>query len=140
MVTSGRTISGLNIYDCQAVDLLSKSRQTCSNLKHYPHACVGAAGAVLNGVPLICGGKLKAATKKVTYSECYKYERHTNNWEFLTNMTSKRAWFASAPLNGTLFVTGGVNGNPSKNTGNKVYLLHKLGPSSPALTITQNNY
>ena len=133
LVTGGRTISGSNIHDCQTVDLLGLSTQDCSNLRHYPHACVGAAGAVLNGFPLICGGKLKAATKKVTYYECYKHERHSNNWVFLTNMTSKRAWFASASLNGTsLFVTGGVNGQPSNSTGNKVFLGSPI-PWTPML-------
>ena len=41
----------------QIMDINSPS-STCSNLQPFPYAMYGGAGGVLNGHPVICGGRI----------------------------------------------------------------------------------
>ena len=47
----------------------------------------------------------------VPTSECFKYNKSSNEWKWLASMKSNRSYSSSVPINGTLFVTGGVDGD-----------------------------
>jgi len=95
----------------QVVDLNADT--TCSNLQPFPHAIYRAAGGVLNGHPVICGGW--TGTKNGDESACYRHVHYLNEWTLLGNLNTARHRHASALLNGDLWMTGGYN--RSDNTG-----------------------
>ena len=86
---------------------LSSLTRSCSNLQNFPIAIYGATGAIVSGHPIICGG----SSKESFHSECYQHSKATNSWTFLTNMSTKRAYSASVPVNGKLLVLGGWDGD-----------------------------
>ena len=65
----------------------------------------GATGAIVDGHPIICGGRSEGNN---IHSECYRHSKDTNSWTFLTNMSTKRWLSASVPVNGKLLVLGGL--------------------------------
>ena len=87
---------------------LSSLTRSCSNLQNYPIAIYAATGAIVSGHPIICGGRSEGS---ITHSECYHHSKATNSWTFLTNMSTKRAFSASVPVNGKLLVLGGWDGD-----------------------------
>ena len=62
----------------------------------------------MDGHPIICGGVSEGYNY---HSECYHHTKDTNSWTFLTNMSTKRAYSASVPVNGKLLVLGGWDGD-----------------------------
>ena len=91
--------------DTQLVDL--SSSKICGNLKPYPIAIYGATGALVSENPVICGGFQRTGNQRKEQKECQMYNKSSNTWKFLTNMATEKAYLASVPLNGQLFVTGG---------------------------------
>ena len=83
---------------------LSPQRELCPNLQNYPFGVESATGAIVSGVPVVCGGK---KMYEPNLPQCYKYDNSTNSWTFLTNLTIGRVFSASVPLNDKLFVIGG---------------------------------
>ena len=66
----------------------------------------------MSGNPIICGGACGGGSRLTTCSECYQHNKALNTWTLLTNMTTKRASSASVPLNGKLWVIGGLKHDP----------------------------
>jgi len=92
----------------QIVDVSTKTR-SCNNFPDYPIAMSDAAGAIVSGRPIICGGTSRSYTERWNYhSECYKYTN--NSWKSLTNMSTKRTGSASVSVKGKLLVLGGRDG------------------------------
>ena len=54
---------------------MTSESTTCSNLPAYPISVYGAVGGVVNGSPLICGGR--ASPEPV--ESCYLFDKITNN-------------------------------------------------------------
>ena len=92
---------------------LSSLTRSCSNLQNYPSTFTFATGAIVSGHPIICGGKSTGTSR---HSECYHHSKVSNSWNFLTNMTTKRSYSASVPVNDMLLVMGGYNGSSVINT------------------------
>ena len=113
-------------YNRQNDSQLSSLTRSCSNLQNYPIAMGGATGAIVSGHPIICGG-WSGEPDFVAYSECYHYNKDSNNWIFLTNMTEKRMYSASVVINGSLFVMGGFRG-------------HSLGEQSSTEYVSPDGY
>ena len=90
--------------DVEVIDL-SAQRKLHLNLQNYPYIMAAATGAIVSGIPIICGGFSTSASTR--YPECYKYDNSTRSWTFLTNMTIGRNFCASVQLNDSLFVMGG---------------------------------
>ena len=66
---------------------------------------------IVSGLPMICGGGGEGTgySRLSAYSVCYQHSKALNTWTILTNMTNKRASSASVPLNGKLWVIGGLD-------------------------------
>ena len=62
-----------------------------------------ATGKIVSGSPLVCGGVSGHA-----HDECYFMNMKTKSWIFLTKMATKRWGSASAVVNESLLVTGGL--------------------------------
>jgi len=88
----------------QVIDLNSPTN--CSNLQPFPHALAYGAGGVLNGHPVICGGRNNSNERQ---SSCYMHDHSQNEWTLFGNLNSSRIYHASALLNGDLWMTGGYN-------------------------------
>jgi len=102
MIVGGED-SDYDLYsDAQIVNLTNET-STCNNFPDYPLAIRVATGAIVAGHPIICGG-----ISGSYHSECYHYSKDTNSWTLLTNMSTKRAYSASVPVNGKLLVLGGL--------------------------------
>ena len=104
--------------EVQVVDFSQQTR-SCPKLTKYPNAMNAATGAIVSGLPIICGGGGKGPgySRLSAYSECYQHSKALNTWTLLTNMTNKRASGASVSLNGKLWVMGGLdNDQPDDDT------------------------
>ena len=93
----------------QVVDM--RSTESCSNLDSYPLKLSAATGGLVNGDPLICGGRIGSSFVFYIQSSCYKYERSSNEWTLIANMNNKRVFHSSALTTKGIFVTGGNNEN-----------------------------
>ena len=91
----------------QVIDV-SSSSTACANLPSYPFAMSGAAGGVVNGSPIICGGYTIRAEQIDT---CHRFDRNSNSWKLHSIMTSKRQVHVSTVVKNALFITGGWDGS-----------------------------
>ena len=87
--------------DVQIVNLTNET-STCNNFRDYPNDMTVATGAVVSGLPIICGGYTGYGL-----SNCYLLSKATDNWKFLSRMSTERYRSASVPVNGKLLVLGG---------------------------------
>ena len=63
-------------------------------------------GGLLNGSPLICGGK----GSDIYLSECYKYNKTLRTWELHASLKTKRSNRpSSVMIQDTLWIVGGAN-------------------------------
>ena len=94
----------------EVLDLMDNSL-SCQNLAPFAKKTYAATGALVEGVPLICGGYYSGS-----YSdECYQITKSMTS--LVTNMKSKRAYAASVVLdNNQLWVMGGYDGSRLKST------------------------
>merc|ERR1711971_459818 len=92
--------------DAQIVNL-SNETSACNNFSDYPLAISSATGAIVDGLPIICGGKSKGSF----HSECYHHSKDTNSWTPLSKMSTNRRRSASVPVKGKLLVLGGWDGD-----------------------------
>ena len=101
-------VGGLDLSDNYQGDTqLSSLTRSCSNLQNYPIAMKFATGDIVSGHPIICGG----ISTSNNYSECYRHNKASDSWTFLTNMATERYNSASISVNGMMMVTGGWNGD-----------------------------
>ena len=108
LIVGGKDSEYVTVFnDAQMVDLSNQTR-SCNNLAEYPIAISSATGAFVHGHPVICGGRLERGSY---YSECYRHNKASDSWTFLTNMSTKRYTSASVPVNGMLLVMGGYDGS-----------------------------
>jgi hypothetical protein len=89
-----------------------------------------AAGGVVNGSPIICGGFTSSYEQKDT---CHKFDRNANSWKLHSTMKSKRSWHASTVVNNALFITGGHDGRSRLSTTEYIYANGTVqsGPNLP---------
>ena len=99
----GPGAGGAGATTCQVIDVASSSY--CNNLASYPLQVADAsAGGVINGIPIICGGR----TSSGEVSACYAHNRTLDAWELFVDLAVARKRPASVLLNsGALWVTGG---------------------------------
>ena len=97
---------GAGIPNCQVIDALNWS-SNCAGLANYPLGDISdlAAGGVIGGMPVFCGGKTSSGEE----SACYAYNNTLDSWTLLANMAVSRRNAAAAVVNGALWVTGGYN-------------------------------
>ena len=75
-------------------------------------------GDLVNDNPMICGGRDTSSWRWRTHSECYQYNKVTDDWQFVAYMASQRFSSASSQVGNNLFVTGGSDQeiNPLRTT------------------------
>ena len=106
LIVGGQNVKGTNYYSDAQIANLSNETSTCNNFSDYPLAGIRfATGAIVDGHPIICGGW---SEELPAHSECFRHSKDTNSWTLLTNMSTKRWYSASVPVNGKLLVLGGI--------------------------------
>ena len=104
MIVTGRQRGKGKNYS-QVVNLSSPNQ--CNGLSPYPAKVQGAAGGVVNGRPIVCGGEPYIQYSYSTYiSSCYIHNKLKDTWEFLTDLSGEKSYIAATPLNGSLWITG----------------------------------
>jgi len=95
---------------CQVFDITSK-RKCSAAVIDYPKRVNAAAGALVSGVPLICGGS-DVDDKDMTAMthDCYAHDREANRWNFVAKLKQKRNFHAAATISKKLWITGGQHG------------------------------
>ena len=73
---------------------------SCS-IPNYPTALAYAAGGIVDGVPMVCGGHNYGGGVG-PQSDCYSLQ--SNTWTHSASMTSGRSGLSAVPLNGGLWV------------------------------------
>ena len=74
MVIGGR--SGSDIID--TVELYNwETGEQCYHPKPFPEKLVFSSGAILNGVPIVCGG---STADGAASTRCYKFDSTSNDW------------------------------------------------------------
>ena len=109
MVATG--YDGSNKDLVQVVDL--NSNTLCSNLQKFPSAIIEATGAVLNNIPIICGG---IDNNDVYQNSCFAYEKSSQSWLLHAKMNNRKCCASATVINGALWVSGGYNGGILANT------------------------
>jgi len=79
---------------------------SCSNLANYPEALHSASGALVNGVPTICGGLDQTSSTGVV-PNCYNFDKNMGKWTSFANITGRYA-SSAVLLNEGLWLAGGV--------------------------------
>ena len=102
MVATGNPYSD----KCQVIDMTS-SAKTCSNLPSYPLSMLRAAGGLVEGSPILCGGYKSSGSPKQIGS-CYRFEKTTNSWKLHATLKSKRSHHSATVVKGALIVAGGI--------------------------------
>ena len=113
----------------QVIDV-SSSSTACANLPSYPFAMSFAAGGVVNGSPIICGGYTSTGE---TTDSCHRFDRNANSWKLHSSMTSRRSEHASTVVKNALFITGGYDGSRYLATTEYIYANGTVqsGPNLP---------
>ena len=113
----------------QVIDVSSAST-ACANLPSYPFFIYGAAGGVVNGSPIICGG---SRSRWEQTDSCQRFDRNANSWKWHSSMTSKRFGHANTVVKNALFITGGHDGRSRLATTEYIYANGTVqsGPNLP---------
>ena len=96
LIVTGRQGGSVKNYS-QVVNISSSNQ--CNGLSPYPARVLGAAGGVVNGRPVVCGGE-------PYISSCYIHNKLMDTWEFLTDLSGEKGYMAATPLDGSLWITG----------------------------------
>ena len=114
---------------CHVFDIASKNLTECKIAdKRFPYA----AGALVSGVPLICGGMDYYGPIR----DCYAYDRVANRWNFVAGMRIERGSHAAVSISQRLWVSGGYIGSITTARTEFVHLngMVERGPDLPFAT------
>ena len=111
-----------------------QSNKECSPLKNSPLEVFDAAGGIVDGKPLICGGY--SMHKRQTgpgfiikeRSECYIHHKSSNSWRLHCKMQQKRSYHTSVPIKDGLWLTGGRYGNRKLKSSEFVFANGSVAP------------
>ena len=94
--------------NCEVIDILNSSK-FCANIPSYPVSIWTGSGGIVSDVPMICGGELydDGYEGRAMENSCYIFDLTSNAWKLLAKMSVARSDFASVPMTGALWVTGG---------------------------------
>ena len=112
----------------EVLDLINEDI-SCRNLAPYAMETWGAIGGLVDGQPMICGGR----ASKIYHEECYTITKTKTT--FVTKMTTHRRYAASGVVmnNTKLWVLGGYDGSTWARTTEYVQfgVGSSLGPDLP---------
>ena len=130
LATGNEVETGNAIDDCQVINLTDLDK-VCFDMPPYPEPMYLGTGGVVDGTPIICGGR----TSDADYlSSCYKFDPIIYSWIFLSDMTVPRREMASTAMNEALWITGGNTPNGDASSTEFVYVngTLKAGPILPS--------
>merc|ERR1712172_148560 len=119
--------TGSSTNKSQVIDV-STSSTACENLPSYPFAMSYAAGGVVNGSPIICGGYRYGVGPT---NSCHRFDRNANSWKLHSSMTSRRYYHASTVVKNASLLLGVLMaevGCPPQNISMPMGLF-KVGPT-----------
>ena len=82
-------------------EIVSFNGSLSCSIPNYPTALAYAAGGIVDGVPMVCGGHNYGGGVG-PQSDCYSLQ--SNTWTYSASMTSGRSGLSAVPLNGGLWV------------------------------------
>jgi hypothetical protein len=90
-----------------------------------------AAGGVVNGSPIICGGYRNIPSQET--ESCHRFDRNSNSWKWHSSMKSRRSLHVSTVVKNALFITGGWDGSRDLATTEYIYANGTVqsGPNLP---------
>ena len=104
LVATGAAFNNSRQNEVEVLDI-SENSLHCGNLPDFPTEVKFAAGGILGGKPVICGGIVESASNPIPTNACYMYDGAT--WSFFTNMIHKRQGAIGVPMDEkTLWVLG----------------------------------
>jgi hypothetical protein len=80
-------VGGVGAYNDVELVYLSGNNISCQKPNDFPYT-YASIGTFLQNQALVCGGR----TSNDYSNSCYVYDRSTNGWKHVFNMTSKRAF------------------------------------------------
>ena len=89
----------------QVVDL--NSNTSCSNLQKFLSKIAYSTGALLNNIPIICGGE---DSKLVVQNSCFAYDKSSESWLLHAKMSKRRSLASATVINDALWVSGSWDG------------------------------
>ena len=95
LVATGTAFNNSRQNEIEVLDM-SKDSLHCSNLPDFPIEVKFAAGGILGGKPLICGGLVESASNLIPTDECYIFDGA--KWTFFTSMNFKRQGAIAVPM------------------------------------------
>ena len=84
---------------------LGNLENECEDLADFPRQTKDAAGGLIQGIPVICGGLTSEDLGTEPYDDCYKYQN--GDWTFLRKMSQPRRQHGSISLSNGLYILGG---------------------------------
>ena len=116
---------------CEVINM-ADSTSFCNNLPAYPLPIRLSTGQVVNSIPIIAGGD----PFSTAVSSIYKFDKESNSWLSLGNMSVRRNQHSSAVLNNALWLIGGFDTDwPPLQSTELVYTNGTItsGPDLPTL-------
>jgi len=99
MITTGQPYSSAR--KTEVVDVVNG--ETCADLADFPVSNEGAVGAILNGTPIVCGGRYSSTF----YQACYKLTN--GGWQEFASMNERRLLAAGIMFKNKFHIFGGYN-------------------------------
>ena len=104
LVATGAAFNNSRQKEIEVLDM-SKDSLHCSNLPDFPIEVKFAAGGILGGKPLICGGLVELASNLIPSDKCYIFDG--DKWSFFTSMNFKRQGAIGIPMDEkTIWILG----------------------------------
>ncbi|TRY63029.1 hypothetical protein TCAL_04285 [Tigriopus californicus] len=106
LVTTGYNKENGELASCEIIDLTSG--QVCAPVPDFPLTLKGAGGALLGGIPTVCGGYSSATNE--FQNICYQFNQAGNEWvEFAVMELTRYAPYVIALSDNELWITGGTS-------------------------------
>ena len=104
LVATGAAFNNSRQNEVEVLDM-SKNSLHCNNLPDFPIEVKFAAGGILGGKPLICGGLVSSASSLIPTDEYYIFDGAS--WSFFTSMNLKRQGAIGVPMDEkTIWILG----------------------------------
>ena len=106
LVITGRDDGSESFSDIKVLDLLDPDKK-CQNLAPFAEGKTGATGALVHGVPIVCGGYRSGRLR-----ECHTISNNSVT-PLKTQLDTARSFATSIAVNNSLWVLGGTSRNPT---------------------------
>lgn len=113
ILVAGGFIGGMDFVTSNTVELIDTSGKLCM-LPDLPYRTGRAAGGVLEGQPIICGGFM--GTGWVRHSKCYKLAQDGSQWIHFATMDHGRSRMSGIVIGNKIWLSGGWGQNANTSS------------------------